>query len=440
MIACSDNSAQNYWKQIQSPVNQKLYEIFFSDSLNGWASGDSGTVIKTTDGGLNWNVLNSIVNSTIWDIYFLNKDLGWMISWQAEVPPYGSLIHKTTNGGEDWTTQEFRGEDIFINVIHFTDSLNGVVGTSNNLIVPLFYTTNGGLEWSPSDIFPDTAFYGYLPVSDFNFITPEIAYACGGAVDIAGVIWKTSNGGFSWSADSTVAPDPINDLYVFDSLEVVGIGGDIEFFYGVGLVRTTDGGDFWNYKELEILGVAHSLGFRTPYEGWAPLGSIQTFIYSDDSGYTWQEIPTPNNTAIFDLVFIDSTKGFAVGDSGVILKYEYKPNDVNDELINNPNSFYLYQNYPNPFNPSTIIRYTIPSFTLSEVEGSLVTLKVYDVLGNEVATLVNEEKKPGVYEVEFSAKGGSASGGNAYDLSSGVYFYQFRAGEFISTKKLVLVK
>ena len=98
-----------------------------------------------------------------------------------------------------------------------------------------------------------------------------------------------------------------------------------------------------------------------------------------------------------------------------------------------PGEFRLYQNYPNPFNPSTRIQYQVSS-------SSQITLKVYDVLGNEVATLVNEYKPAGSYEVEFSAKGGSASGGNAYSLVSGIYFYQLRTGSFIQTKKMVLIK
>jgi hypothetical protein len=69
-----------------------------------------------------------------------------------------------------------------------------------------------------------------------------------------------------------------------------------------------------------------------------------------------------------------------------------------------------------------------------------VNLKVYDLLGREIATLVNEEKPAGEYEVEFSAKGGSASGGNAYNLPSGIYFYQLRAGDFVEAKKMILLK
>ena len=101
-----------------------------------------------------------------------------------------------------------------------------------------------------------------------------------------------------------------------------------------------------------------------------------------------------------------------------------------------PNNFYLAQNYPNPFNPTTKIKYTIPTPPVSSplVKGrtkeGFVTLKVYDVLGNEIATLVNEEKPAGEYGVEFDGTG----------LSSGVYFYQLRAGSFVETKKMVLMK
>jgi hypothetical protein len=124
---------------------------------------------------------------------------------------------------------------------------------------------------------------------------------------------------------------------------------------------------------------------------------------------------------------------------------------VNEETSNSKTLDYkLYQNFPNPFNPSTTIRFELPS-------SGLVTLKIYDVLGNEVVTLVNEEKLAGDYEVEFSAKGGSlpagrhgAPGGNTHNLSSGIYFYQLlvsalqrkdgKAGNYIETRKMLLLK
>ena len=93
-----------------------------------------------------------------------------------------------------------------------------------------------------------------------------------------------------------------------------------------------------------------------------------------------------------------------------------------------PKKFVLYQNYPNPFNPSTVITFEIPGQARND--NVLVTLKVYDILGNEIVTLVNEEKQSGVYEVEFDAS----------SLASGMYLYKLQAGSFIQTKKMILTK
>ena len=97
---------------------------------------------------------------------------------------------------------------------------------------------------------------------------------------------------------------------------------------------------------------------------------------------------------------------------------------------NQPYEFSLSQNYPNPFNPSTKIKFEIPGKTRND--NILVTLKIYDVLGNEVATLVNSEKPPGNYEVTFNA--------GKYNLPSGVYFYRLKAGNFIESKKMILLR
>jgi hypothetical protein len=109
---------------------------------------------------------------------------------------------------------------------------------------------------------------------------------------------------------------------------------------------------------------------------------------------------------------------------------------VDEKIL--PKEFYLYQNYPNPFNPSTKISWQSPV-------SSWQTLKVYDILGNEVATLVNEFKPAGSYEVEFSAKGGQAVG--SLQLASGIYFYKIQVypaasetGGFTETKKMILLR
>jgi hypothetical protein len=95
---------------------------------------------------------------------------------------------------------------------------------------------------------------------------------------------------------------------------------------------------------------------------------------------------------------------------------------VNDNE-NQPLSYELYQNYPNPFNPATVIRFSIP-------QANIVLLKVYDILGSEVLSLLNEEKPAGLYEITF----------DAYNLASGIYIYKLQAGDFNEKKKMILLK
>jgi len=116
--------------------------------------------------------------------------------------------------------------------------------------------------------------------------------------------------------------------------------------------------------------------------------------------------------------------GLVNGDYHILLAESFVSVEDQNQM---PMDFKLYQNYPNPFNPVTSIQYAISS-------RQFITLKVYDVLGNEIATLVNEEKTAGEYEVEFNSVSGIR------DLVSGIYFYQLRSGEFIQTKKMMLLK
>jgi len=95
-----------------------------------------------------------------------------------------------------------------------------------------------------------------------------------------------------------------------------------------------------------------------------------------------------------------------------------------------PGDFKLFQNYPNPFNPNTKINFSIPENGKSRMENSIVVMKVYDILGREIVTLVNEKLKPGFYEIQFSIN----------QLPSGIYFYRLSSSEFTDTKKLVLLK
>ncbi|MCW8995620.1 MAG: T9SS type A sorting domain-containing protein [Psychromonas sp.] len=177
------------------------------------------------------------------------------------------------------------------------------------------------------------------------------------------------------------------------------------------------------------------------------------YSFSEDNGQTWSQnerLSTAFNPHVgwpqqnkmgdyFDM--ISDEEGVSLAWAGTFngeediyySRISQMPVSINNGQDNNriPKIFSLYQNYPNPFNPSTKIKFTIPSVIARETKQSqLVTLKIYDVLGNEISTLVNEEKAAGNYEVDFIADG----------LPSGIYFYKLQAGSFVETKKMILLK
>jgi photosystem II stability/assembly factor-like uncharacterized protein len=415
------------WVKLNSPTLLNLEKIFCIDSLNCWAAGDSGIIIHTIDGGLNWSIQHSGITTKIQDIFFINNNLGWAVSARLD-SIFESYILSTTNGGLSWQKKIFEIENKTFHTVYFLDSLNGWIAGGPSQA--FFGTSDGGSTWFQPNFKGD---YSDLPVLKIIFFSKEFGIACGGKHDLIGVIWKTIDGGSTWLS-KPMGLEPLRDLYFVDSLNIMGVGGDFE--YGTGIAYSSDGGNTWDYRLPGFLGTATGLSFRKKNEAWACLPAEKKMIISMDSGKSW-ELYNTHNATIKDLTFTDSLHGFAVGDSGVILKYS---DDVvfteNENLTNSPTSFFLYQNFPNPFNPGTSIQYAIDS-------KQFVQLKVYDILGRAVATLVNQEQNAGRYKVNF----------NASFLSSGVYFYQLRVGDptsnspeeqaaqsFIETKNMILLK
>ena len=161
--------------------------------------------------------------------------------------------------------------------------------------------------------------------------------------------------------------------------------------------------------------------------------SVRRFYTYIDLNYTesaYCELWNGTNWVSGDeTILIENPDGYKIGFMAThSVTIYYKTTSVNENTNFTPIEFKLEQNYPNPFNPSTSIQYTISS-------KQFVSLKVYDVLGNEVATLVNEEKPAGTYEVEFSVGINSI-----LSLTSGVYLYTLRAGSFVETKKMLILK
>lgn len=190
------------------------------------------------------------------------------------------------------------------------------------------------------------------------------------------------------------------------------------------------------------------------------IGDNKFIIVGGDYQNTWAIYDADDYNIVYSevfsaQVFIDQSNVIDIGNKTIFLigghSWEYNDDimfinqskrcwsleQINDILNEKPlitNQYQLYQNYPNPFNPTTIIKYSIPVSPLlrgvSEGRGVFVTLKIYNILGQEVASLVNEQQSAGNYELKFDAT----------QLSSGVYFYKLQAGAYKKTMKMILIK
>jgi len=364
----------------------------------------------------------------------------------------------TNNSASDWIkiSTGLTGKNV---AALLTDGTNLIAGTDSGA----FLSTNNGTNW--------TAVNNGLPnaqVSSLALIGTNLF-----AATFGGGVFLSTNNGSSWTGVNNGLPTFISSL--------AAIGTDLfaaNAGFGGGVYLSTNNGTSWVLVNTGLTGdnvtalVASGTNlFAASFQG----SSVQVFIstnngtnwslannglpngfevhfavsgtnvfagaYSNgvylttDNGANWNEVNEGFGTSrtIRSLAVLgdDLFAGFYSGDvrRRPLAQMITAVDDHNDILF----EFNLAQNYPNPFNPSTKIRYSIP-------RRSSITLKVYDVFGTEVATLVNEEKSAGSYEVTFSAIGGSASGGNAYSLSSGIYFYKLQTGSFVETKKLTLIK
>ena len=425
ILAASFTNGQGRWEKIAQPTDKLLRHVFFVDSLTGWCAGADGTIMHTNDGAITWVDQNSTVTTFIVDLFFLTENLGWALTIR-NVLPFGTTILRTADGGNKWIATDYPEDNVFMNAIIYFDSLNGWLGGST-----IAGTTDGGLTWQDANI--DSSLISGLPVLNFNFYSRQFGYACGGVLDLAGVIWRTTDFGKNWSATG-VSPDEVFDLFVFDSLNSITLSGDPEGFFGTGDIKSSDAGVSWTYVELPLTALSFAIDFRTLAEGWSASGF--KFLFTLDSGETWEEMEPPDGAVIFDLMFVDINNGYAVGENGVVLKFIPQPVSVINDGNILPGKFVLHQNYPNPFNPSTEIKFTISQqmnsfFGSSESGGSFfVQLIIYDVLGNNIATLVNDYLPAGEYNIEFVVS----------SLANGVYFYQLHSGDFVKTKKMLLLK
>ena len=409
----------NEWQPYEISTANRMKSVYFIDTNIGWAVSDISYglgpgIYKTTNGGKNWYY--QLLGTSIKSIFFVNKNVGWAVGPQGK-------IFMTKDGGTNWSFQSF-GSIYCFNSVHFVDENIGfIVGCYDdgkyNYPGVLLKTTNGGSDWSLENI-------GKVDMLNSVYFINQFT---GWAVGETGLIINTTNGGKNWSVQlSESLLGPFYSICFADS--ITGLTGG-----GRGIFKTTDGGNNWFSQNINF--EIFSVYLNNENIGWA-VGSEGRILKTTNGGNEWLNQNSITDNWLYSVCFVDSFTGWAVGQFGTILKstdggITFIENNYNG--ISQPTSFALFPNYPNPFNPSTKISWQSPV-------GSWQTLKVYDILGREVATLVDEYKPAGRYEVEFNPVSGIGY------PASGVYFYQLKAGDpstgsgqvNVETRKMVLLK
>jgi photosystem II stability/assembly factor-like uncharacterized protein len=429
LIFVSVALAQSWTTQysgLQSSLNTKQLYFVAIDENTCWAAHlhdmSGATYIRTTNGGTNW-IASSIPDASsliACNMTATDANNAWIAFDSTSGSTTSSGIFRTTNGGVSWTKQIAAKDPMFV---YFFDNSNGlVVGKPQGGYWAIYTTTNGGEAWSrvpssniPSPISGETIEPGGAPCGFGNSFW--FASILGN-----GSLYRTTDKGLTWGR-STAIQGAVGMAVAFEN-ELVGL---VSSDSPAKFRHTTDGGQTFSdagslngitYHYLTAIPGSPGAYIMTNFDlfGWLP-GSAYTL----NGGQTWNVIDNVNHGRND---FVSPTCGWSGGGNDSLYKYTGIPLPVDEEINSTqPDKFSLAQNYPNPFNPSTKISWQ------SSVS-SWQTLKVYDVLGNEVATLVDEYKPAGNYEVKFSADG----------LTSGIYFYKLQAGSFGETKKMILMR
>jgi len=441
------------WMKNEQP---RLFELYSVSSFNNklFVVGKSGIIISSSDMGLNWE-FRSGWDIEINDILFKNENEGIAVGNDG-------FIITTSDGGNNWVKRE-SGITKNLNAIGFNKRKPDqywVVGDSATVL----FSSDNGITWSVDFLIllvTENDFYGVVVKSGFikiattngkyvekrfsgdtnwqqrgNFSISEDFF------DIYADTWKSDFGlinrtllvgqdgvfcnfdqeSFSLDTGHVQGADDLYDIFFWEN----NLYGWVVGKYGI--VARTDyviANGIWSVIAQMDVNALYSVIFISPLIGYTA-GTNGSLYKTANNGYAWYKINTGVTNLLQKVFFINENTGWIAGVNGIILRTANDGHLITsneDRISSLPDKYFLSQNYPNPFNPSTTISFHLP-------ETGFVSLKIYDLLGNEVKTLINEERHVGEYSVKFDGS----------NLSSGVYFYRLASGNFSETKKLLLLK
>lgn len=414
-----------------SSINEGLRTLqFYRISSDHFNSGiliggtqDNGTS-RTLDYGEDWNIvlggdgMECIFDYANSNIVYASKQMG--------------SLYKSTNGGQNFTLI-FTANGAWITpyFLHPTDPNHIYIANKN-----IWHSTNG----EPFQILgvPLNEPVSISTMAQSKVNPENMIFATGGGdtpiPDSIFIVKISTDGGYNW--DEVTSNIPGESRWI-SRVETDPQDGNTMYVIRTGfsdsnkVYKTTDVGQTWTNISGNLPNIPYSDIFVFPY------GTDTIFVASDmgvymttNGGANWvyasEELPFVP-CMDFDFVEIDDTCYLRVGTHGQSIwetKIPIQTVGVEEELFEAlPMSYALYQNYPNPFNPITVIKYSIP-------KKSVVKLEILNILGEQVELLVNETKTAGEYDAFWNAK----------NMSSGIYFYRLQAGDYIETKKMLMIK
>jgi len=408
VIMKTTNQGQN-WINQYNPTTGSIFSVSIIDADTAYCAAGYGCILKTTNGGTNWVIQQTAITDHFEYVQFLNSHTGYAAA-------RGGQIMKTTNSGNNWFMSYNCG--IWLISENFINYNTGYVVGRNGIIL---FTSNGGTNWS-SQL---SGTNNYL--NEVLFVNQNTGFIIGDT----GKVLKTTNAGINWTSRSSATNNNLLSIFFLNDNTGYACGQ-----FGA-IMKTTSGGIGFIVPTLVYPPNNSTNNPLTPSLTWmssspalyykVQVSSLMDFSVIVDSATlttTQRTVPAgklnPSTTYFWR---VSATNSVGTGPWSEVWSFGTTTSGI--KLISSeiPEKNFLYNNYPNPFNPSTNIKYQIS-------RSSFVSLKVFDLLGREVETLVSEKQSPGTYEVKFENN----------HLQSGIYFYKMQVGEFSKVMKMVLVK